>query len=516
MARTGASLGIKHDPLTDNQVEAALLNPVIFIDRHCWIRGKGGKHEPFRVTGDWDFQRQVIETFDDEDRVLILKARQLGISWSADAFALWLCTANHGQTVIILSQGQRESKEEMMRIRFMHARLPPELKRRTGDDVPDAHVPDTTEQLEFPDMDSRIISLPSTEHAGTSFTATLVIIHELAKIQTAANLMTAITPTMADSGKLFVVSTAFGYSGVFYNYWMDHGVRWSPPQVVGTKGEPGDFIPIFIPWYARPGRNEAWYKATQKTFAQPGAGGAKKMKQEYPATPKEAFQGSVEMVFSEEFNRDIHVVQGSRHPESAYEVVNACDMGVSHAFGYLIEVQGNAAFVFAEIHLENDTVENLGKALAAENREWKLNPSDITTYPDPAGVGRNLQTLKTDYDVLEEQGLLIDRETGKVSPAQRVDIIKSLLLTGRFWVSADCPFLIDALEKAQWKMRRIDGEFIREDTYRKDGKHEHPLDAVGYGVSRIFPPMIAAAIDTETPVAVAVGGGGYSGSEFGG
>lgn len=511
---------IVHKPLTQTQIDAALLDPTIFCHRYCWIRGPGGKQEKFEL---WDFQREVMECFDDEQRVLVLKARQLGISWLADAYALWLCSANSGQTVIIISQGQRESKEEMRRIRFMHQRLPPELRRRTGLEVGDAHSPDTTEHLEFPDMDSRILSLPSTEHAGTSYTATLVVVHELAKIATAPNLIAAITPTMADFGRLFIVSTAYGFSGTFYDYWEENGARWHEGQTVGDKGEDGSFRPVFIPWHRRPGRNQKWYEATARAFTRADTGSDKRssMKQEYPGTPTEAFQGSADAVFSEEFNRYIHGISGSRADESNYEVAHGIDLGVNHAYSYLIEIQGNSAFVFAELHLTNDTVESLGKATAEADREFGLDPSECISYPDPAGIARNQQTLETDYQVLQESGLLVDDSGFKVAPSQRVDQIKGMLKQGRLWISLDCPDLIEALERAQWKKRRApNGNMVREDTYAKDGKYEHPLDALGYALSRIWPPITAAAVsvgDGRTPAATAVANtGSYSGSEFGG
>lgn len=504
---------IKREPLTENQINAALLDPTVFIDKYCYIRGKGGTQERFNL---WPFQREVVECFDDEERVLILKARQLGISWCADGYALWLCTANYGQSVMILSQGQRESKEEMRRIRFMHERLPPELRRKTGGQSSDSHTPDTTEQLEFPEMDSRIISLPSTEHAGTSFTATLAIIHELAKISTAATLIPAITPTMADGGRMFIVSTAFGFSGTFYEYWQEEGLRWHPGQIVGDKGSRGSFRPVFIPWHARPGRDQAWYNATKAGIKKESM-----MKQEYPSSPDEAFQGSAESCFAEEFKRNIHAVSGSRDTGSIFEVAHGIDLGINHAFGYLIEIQGASAFVFAEVHNTNDTVSSLGQSVIEADRAFSLDPTAVVSYVDPAGVARNMQTLKTDYDVLKEEGLLVDEQSDKVSPPQRVDLIKKLLKANRLWISLDCPRLLEALEKAQWKRRKgFQGTTIIEDTYEKDGKHEHPLDALGYALCRIFPPIAAAAVETETPPGSDDGyegaGMGYSGSEFGG
>jgi hypothetical protein len=503
-------------PLTDIQVEAALLDPCVFIDRYCWIRGKGGTTERFRLVNGWEFQGEIVRAMDEEDRLLILKARQLGISWTGDAFALWLCTANRGQTVLILSQGQRESKEEMRRIRFMHKMLPPELRRATGGEILVAKAPDTTEQLEFPEMDSRIISMPSTEHAGTSFTATLVIIHELAKIKNARSLVTAIIPTMADHGRFFVISTAFGYSGVFYEYWRDNQHLWHEGQIVGDKPERGGFRPVFIPWMARPGRDQAWYDATATTMT------GKEVRQEYPATSSEAFQGTTDAVFAEEFDRHHHGLDSSRHPDSNYETVVGIDIGVHHALAYLMEIQARNVFVYHEIHLRQKSVSEMGKDVYDALLEFGLDPAQVMVYVDPAAAGTNMQTLKTDYDVLTEEGLLCDRSGLKYTPSQRVSIIKVLLRNDRLWISLDCSDLLDALERAMWATRRAaDGEIIKLDTYAKDGKYEHPLDAHGYALCQIFPPIAVAGVETAVVSTGVAGigssvGYGYSGSEFGG
>jgi hypothetical protein len=494
-------------PLTIDEIDAALLCPEIFICGHCFIRGQGGVTERFLL---WPEQEEVVQAFDSTDDIIVLKARQLGISWCSDAYALWLCTANRGQTVLIFSIGQREADAELERIRFMYDRLPPELKARLGPQVPGSREKDNMSQMSFPDMDSRIVSLPSTKNAGSSFTATLVIIQELGKIEFATSLMAGVEPTIADGGRKLIVSTAKGYDGVFYDLWRENGARWRSGQVVGERGEEGSLRPVFLPWHTRPGRDQAWYDARARTLP------AKEMRQEYPATPQEAFQGSTDAVFGEEFDRHApYVLDASRERTNTFEVVHGADPGVNHGLGYLIEVQGRTAFVFAEVHLRNASVGELGAALAEEDARQGLDPAGVMTYMDPFDVGRNAHTLQTDLDVLAEAGLLVDREDERYSPAQRVSLIKVLLKASRLWISLDCPDLLDALERAQWKMRRApNGEMVREDTYAKDSKYEHPLDAVGTALARIFPPVAAAAVDT-TPGTLVAQQFAYSGSVYG-
>jgi hypothetical protein len=464
-------------PLTQNEVEAALLDPEIFIHEHCWLRpAEGGLPQRFHL---WDSQRPVIRTFDEQQRVIILKARQLGISWLADAYALWLCIANKGQTVLIISKGLEEAKEELARIRFMYNRLPPELKRVKGS-------PDRADRMEFLDMDSRVISLPATEDAGTSYTATLVIVQELAKIDNADGVMTAVPPTLSGGGKLFVIFTAKGYHGVAYQMWKNAAPRMTmvdPPPL-----EEGDYYPVFIPWTAHPKRDQQWYTAMGRTMTD------RKMQQEYPATPEEAFQLAGSAAF-EEFDSSKHTVDGTRHPNSPYMLAGGLDPGLHHAVSYVFEIQGRNCFVFAETHVENGVVKDLGDKTVENLRRLEIDPENVEMFYDPAAMSRNMQTGRPDTEVLEECGLYLPEQTTRFRPSERTDLIKTMLKNGRLWISLDCPYLIDALGRAEWARQGKNGPPL--DTYRKDGLWEHPLDALGEGLIRAFAGGQAAAVETE-------------------
>src|SRR5436309_8810036 len=104
--------------------------------------------------------------------VIILKARQLGISWLCCAYGLWLCMFQPGKLVLLFSQGQAEADEMLRRVRSMYDRLPDWLRRQ----CPLAREPNTSE-MEWANG-SRVKSLPATQKAGRSLTASLVIFDE--------------------------------------------------------------------------------------------------------------------------------------------------------------------------------------------------------------------------------------------------------------------------------------------------------------------------------------------------
>lgn len=225
--------------------------------------GEGDGTMPFKL---WPAQIGVMWQLMVERLIIILKARQLGISWICCAYALWLCLFQAGKFVLIFSKGQNEANEMLSRIRKLYERLPDWLKAA----APQLIKSNTTE-LEWSNG-SRIESLPATKSAGRSLTATLVILDEAAFLLFASELYTALKPTIDAGGQLIILSTANGIGNLFHQLW--------------TRASAGlnKFKTIFLPWWSRPGRDAAWYAAQLAEYTD-GA----MVKQEYPATAIEAF-----------------------------------------------------------------------------------------------------------------------------------------------------------------------------------------------------------------------------------
>lgn len=464
--------------------------------------GAGGPPVPFRL---WPFQVDVMRHMASAERLIVLKARQLGISWLYDAYALWLCSSNRGQTVLMISKGLREAKLELERVQFMHNRLPGELKRETGIA--------RTDLLEFPEMDSRILSLPAGEDIGTSFTATLAIVQELSKMRTesiARSVMTALEPTVAAGGQLAVVSTARGFGGVFHDMWRDAEPQLSP------FWEPSDadseYEPVFIRSSAHPQRQDPGWRARQRGRMLSD----RDMSQEYPETPGEAFQASGDTVFGESFDRARHVPGPYRRPvDSPFVVVRSIDFGWHYSPVHWHEVvNGREVFTFAEMDAQHLTVDQLCEAIIERERAMGLKSGEISSGIDPAGEGRTDQTGQANTAYMARHGLRVmvgaDGKALRVDPDIRVDLMQGLLQQGRWRIALDeCPKLVEALEKAEWLRHGKDGPPTG--TYKKDGKYEHYLDGCGYGLINVFPPQAppGAAETIGAPMVV------YSESEFG-
>lgn len=214
----------------------------------------------------WPAQIGVIWQLMTERLVIILKARQLGISWICCAYALWLCLFQPGKVVLIYSKGQLEANKMLARVKKLYERLPDWLFAA----LPARTIDNTTVQGWA--NGSRIESLPASPGAGRSETASLVILDEAAFQLFADPLYSALKPTIDNGGQLIILSTANGIGNLFHQLWT---------RAIARQNQ---FRAIFLPWWSRPGRDAAWYAAQLAEYTDPAI-----VKQEYPASASEAF-----------------------------------------------------------------------------------------------------------------------------------------------------------------------------------------------------------------------------------
>ena len=89
-------------------------HPAYFIENYCQIEDKDtpGVAVPFAL---WDGQREALQELAAHKLNIILKARQLGITWLVLAYAVHLLLKTPGATVIAISRTEEEAKELVRR-----------------------------------------------------------------------------------------------------------------------------------------------------------------------------------------------------------------------------------------------------------------------------------------------------------------------------------------------------------------------------------------------------------------
>ena len=141
------------------------LSAAYFIDRYCLIEDKVRRAwVPFRL---WPAQYRTLQKVEENLQVIILKARQLGLTWLLVCYALWMMTFRPGTGILLFSRRDDEASELLDRMKGVHARLPGFLRATP--------TVDNEHEFSFGALGSEAKAFPTTKHSGRTYTATLAM-----------------------------------------------------------------------------------------------------------------------------------------------------------------------------------------------------------------------------------------------------------------------------------------------------------------------------------------------------
>lgn len=246
--------------------------------RVVWPEGE------YEETG-WEWQGDLIDWWISSDITLILKARQLGITWCAAGVALWYLLYVPGSRVLIQSKNEDDASDVVDHIWEMYLSLerdkphllngvkvqkPAQKHRRPHLDIELVHRNGKVSQLN---------AMASTQGAGHGRTAAFVILDEFSRHPYGREAYKAIVPAQGGSiratGKTAIISTANGISideeaGNFYHH------LWSHSDTYGIRTR-------FLRWDQNPDRDEEWYQRVAMKLPPKDRG------EQYPRNELEAF-----------------------------------------------------------------------------------------------------------------------------------------------------------------------------------------------------------------------------------
>lgn len=242
--------------------------------RHAWIQDRDGAPVAFAAAG-WAWQWALLALWAATRLSVVLKARQLGVTWLAAIYVLWFAIRRPGQTVLVISRRLDDSQKFVAKVRFVYERLPAWRPMATF----------TTDSIAFPGIGGSIEALPATENTGRSRTAQLVVLDEWAHQPFARQILQAINPAV-ETGQVIGVSSANG-----------QGALHSQVYLAAKAGRNG-WKAIFIPFNAHPDRKApGWLPAKRAELEQLSD---PEFAQEYPANDVEAIASSGRPVFRAE------------------------------------------------------------------------------------------------------------------------------------------------------------------------------------------------------------------------
>lgn len=205
-----------------------------FMKKYCMIQHPKKGKIPFHL---YPYQEDTLQDFQENDRIIILKSRQLGISTLIAGYALWMILFQSDKNVLVVAIDQNTSKNLVTKVRVMFDNLPSWLKLK--------QVESNKLSMRLSNG-SQIKAVASTGTSGRSEALSLVIIDEAAFVDGAEELWASLQQTLSTGGQGIILSTPNGSGNFFHKTWV--------------KAESGEnkFKTKRLPWQVHPERDQAW------------------------------------------------------------------------------------------------------------------------------------------------------------------------------------------------------------------------------------------------------------------
>jgi len=259
--------------ILEGEVAAAQAHPSEWLRHTKAVDPKTGEEFFFHFDKGWEWQREELTSYLQNQVVLRLKARQLGVSWLGIGYCGWKCLTKPGTRALCVSINETESIKLAGRAWDLWENTPEHLRFDAKVIKPERGRPSSRIEWEFPDgRISSLIAMPSTPRAGHGETASVVFLDEFGRHPFAAESYKAFIPVIADGGQMLIVSTANGYGNLFYELWMEASDR--------------AISAIFLGADKHPGRNATWFKQMRQRLS------TADMSEQYPMNATEAFLGT--------------------------------------------------------------------------------------------------------------------------------------------------------------------------------------------------------------------------------
>lgn len=363
-------------PLRQAEAEYCRGHPAYFVQQYVHIEDKDapGLIVPFKL---WPGQRAALEAFAAHRLNVVLKARQLGLTWLALAEAARLLALAPGRTVVGLSRSEEEAKELARRLAVIFRHLPeflaPEGAAPPGWDGPVFRASALAVTVRWPGGPEGVFrAFPSGPSVARSFTADLILIDEWAFQQFAEEIWASAFPVVnrPQGGRVIGLST------------IKRGTLF---EEIFTNPDNG-FKKLFLPWSADPRRDGAWYQRTL------GALGEDRTLQEYPASVEEALAVPGGAFFPE-VKKETH--QAPAPPSGPLRRYVSLDYGLDMLSVKWVAIDpGGHAVVYREYDAPNKTIGEAADLVlrmsAGEEIEQVLAPSDLWSREQVSGKSRAL------------------------------------------------------------------------------------------------------------------------------
>jgi hypothetical protein len=220
-------------------------DPVHFMRKYCYIQHPQRGRIQFNL---YPFQEKVLTLMRDNPYSIILKSRQLGISTLSAGYALWLMIFHKDKNILCIATKQETAKNMVTKVKFMYENLPSWLKIDAEENNK------LTLRLT---NGSQIKATSASSDAGRSEAVSLLLIDEAAFIDNIGEIWASAQQTLATGGGCIALSTPYGTGNWFHQTWAR------------AEAAENDFLPIKLPWYVHPERDQTWRDKQDELLGDP-------------------------------------------------------------------------------------------------------------------------------------------------------------------------------------------------------------------------------------------------------
>lgn len=424
-----------------------------FIETYCHIEVKDGEDLIQPVTL-WPKQRETLQIIGSNKLTAILKARQLGLTWTVLYYAIHTMLFKTGRTVLALSRSEIEAKELVRRIVMVLQHMPALIQSKGNCENGWCGITYEATALQVKihfgsnKPDSVFNGYASSPDSGRSFTADLLLIDEWATQQFAEEIWSSVFPTInaVNGGKVVGLSTI--KRGSFF-------------EKIFTDPD-NNFAKVFLSCFSDPSRDQEWYEQTEKALT--GS-----MTQEYPRTVEEALAVPGGSYFPEVMEETHIATELSKKDVIRYV---ALDYGLDMLSVHWIEVDSDGyAIAYREYDAPDQTIaaacDTILDLSEGENIALFLAPPDLWSRSQMDGRGRNVHFAEGGIYLTKTSN---DYINGCASIKEDVSTLKG---RPKFqMLEGTCPNLMNSFKKVQ-------KDKIRPNVYAKT-PHDltHDLDSI--------------------------------------
>ena len=222
-------------------------DPIYFIENYCKIITLDHGLQPFKL---YECQREKVKIIHENRKVILMEGRQQGKTTTSAAYILWYTIFQDSKTVAILANKATAAREVLNRYQLMYEHLPKWMQQGVI----------TWNKGDVELENNSVVFTAATSSSGIrGKSVNMLYVDETAIIpnNVAEDFFTSVYPTISagTTTKILLSSTPLGYNH-FWKFWND-----------AEQGN-NDFVPLFIPYWKIPGRDEKWAEEQKRQLGE--------------------------------------------------------------------------------------------------------------------------------------------------------------------------------------------------------------------------------------------------------